>query len=175
MAFFSVPNLLSLLRLPLAALFPLVHGTAARAAILGAAVLSDWLDGRIARRQGRTSRVGALLDPVTDRIFVVAVLATFLAEGTLRPIDAALLLMRDAVTTLAFVLAAPFGLRIRFQARFPGKVVTSLQLLALAALLLRPAAIPLIAVVVAAASLVAIADYAVAAVKTFRREDADGD
>ncbi|MGH3105136.1 MAG: CDP-diacylglycerol--glycerol-3-phosphate 3-phosphatidyltransferase [Gaiellaceae bacterium] len=43
-------------------------------AVFAAAMATDWLDGRIARRRGRTSPLGSLLDPIADKILVLAVL-----------------------------------------------------------------------------------------------------
>jgi len=39
-----------------------------------AAMATDWLDGRIARRRGHTSPLGSLLDPVADKLLVLSVL-----------------------------------------------------------------------------------------------------
>jgi CDP-diacylglycerol--glycerol-3-phosphate 3-phosphatidyltransferase len=38
------------------------------------AMATDWFDGRIARRRGRTSPLGSLLDPIADKLLVLAVL-----------------------------------------------------------------------------------------------------
>ena len=38
------------------------------------AMITDWLDGRIARSRGRTSELGSLLDPVADKLLVLTVL-----------------------------------------------------------------------------------------------------
>src|SRR5215210_6441087 len=39
-----------------------------------AAMSTDWFDGRVARRRGRSSPLGSLLDPVADKLLVLAVL-----------------------------------------------------------------------------------------------------
>jgi CDP-diacylglycerol---glycerol-3-phosphate 3-phosphatidyltransferase len=44
------------------------------------AMATDWLDGRIARRGGRTSPLGSLLDPIADKILVLAVLIALVGE-----------------------------------------------------------------------------------------------
>jgi CDP-diacylglycerol--glycerol-3-phosphate 3-phosphatidyltransferase len=44
------------------------------------AMWTDWLDGRIARRSGRTSPLGSLLDPVADKLLVVATLVVLLDQ-----------------------------------------------------------------------------------------------
>jgi CDP-diacylglycerol---glycerol-3-phosphate 3-phosphatidyltransferase len=45
------------------------------------AMSTDWFDGRIARRSGRTSSFGSLLDPVADKVLVLATLVVLLDEG----------------------------------------------------------------------------------------------
>ena len=44
------------------------------------AMATDWFDGRIARRHGRTSPLGSLLDPIADQILVLAVLIALVGE-----------------------------------------------------------------------------------------------
>ena len=44
------------------------------AAIFGLASLTDWLDGYLARARHQTSRVGQMLDPIADRLYILAVL-----------------------------------------------------------------------------------------------------
>ena len=43
-------------------------------ALFAAAMATDWFDGRIARSRGHTSQLGSLLDPIADKILVLAVL-----------------------------------------------------------------------------------------------------
>jgi CDP-diacylglycerol---glycerol-3-phosphate 3-phosphatidyltransferase len=45
------------------------------------AMTTDWLDGRVTRRHGRTSQLGSLLDPVADKILVIAVLVVLIDQG----------------------------------------------------------------------------------------------
>jgi CDP-diacylglycerol--glycerol-3-phosphate 3-phosphatidyltransferase/cardiolipin synthase len=157
----TLPNLLSLSRLALVPLFVAMPTPGARAAIVVAAALSDLLDGWIARRRRTASRLGAILDPIADRVFVLAALATLLAEGALTTWQAALLLTRDVATTIGFFVAR-FAARLRqveLKARLPGKAVTVLQIATLLAALLLPSLVTPLAVATALASAVAIADY----------------
>ena len=55
----TLPNLISLSRLGLAAAFVLLKGTNARLALIAAAGATDFLDGYLARRRGTTSKWGA--------------------------------------------------------------------------------------------------------------------
>jgi cardiolipin synthase len=72
----TVPNALSVVRLALLPVFVwLVLGPEADAIAVGVLVLiglSDYLDGYLARRLNQTSKLGALLDPVADRLYILA-------------------------------------------------------------------------------------------------------
>lgn len=85
----TVPNLISFARLAGVPLFLwLVIGPQADGwafAVLAASGVSDWLDGVIARRFSMTSRLGALLDPLADRLYIAATLAA-LAYRTIVPL-----------------------------------------------------------------------------------------
>lgn len=156
----GLPNALSLSRLVLALLF-IPAGHAARIALICLAAATDFLDGWLARRTNTTTRWGALVDPIADRLFVLVAIATYLRSGELSVVESLLLLPRDIATALALMIArvTPRLRSVEFKARFPGKVVTVLQLATLLALVigLRPL-MPLIAAV-AITSVFAIADY----------------
>lgn len=74
----NAPNLLSLSRIALA--LPTVwaitagHGIVAFSFLI-AALVTDFLDGMLARRSGRPTELGKILDPVADKVFVAMVLA----------------------------------------------------------------------------------------------------
>ena len=92
----TLPTKLSLLRILLTftimgLLF--VSGWIAKAVALALFLLAgftDWLDGHLARRWGQTSALGALLDPIADKVLV---LGTFLAFVQLRLIPAWMVLI----------------------------------------------------------------------------------
>jgi CDP-diacylglycerol---glycerol-3-phosphate 3-phosphatidyltransferase len=50
-------------------------------AVFAVAMATDWFDGWIARRSGSSSAMGSLLDPVADKILVLAVLIVLVDEG----------------------------------------------------------------------------------------------
>lgn len=50
-------------------------------AVFCIAMATDWLDGRIARRRGTTSSLGSLLDPIADKVLVLAVLVMLIGQG----------------------------------------------------------------------------------------------
>lgn len=75
---FTIPNALSCLRLLLIPVFIWValgpENDQLAFAVLAFSAITDWLDGAIARRFHMTSRVGQLLDPIADRLFVASTL-----------------------------------------------------------------------------------------------------
>jgi len=160
----TIPNLLSCSRLVLAAGFVAAGAPEARVGLIGAAAVTDFLDGWIARRVRATSRWGALLDPIADRVFVLTAVGTFLFSGALSTSAYFILLMRDLATAVGFVVARiiPWLRPVEFKARALGKVVTVLQLLTLAAVLVLPEAVRPLLVGVAVTSVLSIADYTLA-------------
>lgn len=159
-----LPNLLSASRLLLAAGFVAAGETDTRVGIIGAAAASDFLDGWIARRAKVTSKWGALIDPIADRVFVLTVVATLLFTGQLSTPQYFILIMRDIMTAIGFIVARMVpGLKpVVFQARVLGKVVTVLQMATLVAVLVAPNIVKSLLFSVFLASLLSIADYTVA-------------
>jgi cardiolipin synthase (CMP-forming) len=160
----TIPNLLSCSRLALAAGFVASSATETQVGIIGAAAVTDFLDGWIARRVHATSRWGAMLDPIADRFFVLTVVATMLFTGRLGTGAYFVMIMRDLATAVGFLVSRiiPWLRTVTFQARISGKVVTVLQLLTLAALLVAPVLAPVLLVMVGVASVLSIADYTLA-------------
>ncbi len=160
----KLPNLLSFSRVFLALGFVAADGHDARVGLIGAAAITDFLDGWLARRVHATSRWGALIDPIADRVFVLTVVGTFLFTGALSTSAYFILISRDIATAIGFLVAQviPWLRPVQFKARPLGKVVTVLQLVALACVLAIPAAMPVMLAAVAVASALAIADYTLA-------------
>lgn len=167
----TVPNVITLARLPLAALFLVADTTAERLVILGMASASDFIDGWLARRFRRTTRSGALLDPIADKTFVLAALTAFVATGTLSASAFFVILARDFATAIGFLVAWRLpGLDPHdFQARMPGKIVTVLQLSAILALTVAPQAMRWLVPVIGVASAVSIIDYTLVLHRTRQR------
>ncbi|SFQ58375.1 cardiolipin synthase [Amycolatopsis arida] len=97
----TAPNLLSILRLALVPVFlwlllgPKEDGWAL--AILLFAGVSDWLDGKLARWLNQMSRLGQLLDPAADRLYIAATLLAFLVRDIVPWWLVAVLLARELV------------------------------------------------------------------------------
>jgi len=158
-----LPNVISFSRLLLAPGF-VIADTATRVVLVAVAAATDFLDGWIARRVNAATRWGALIDPIGDRAFVVVALTTLLVTGALSAVGFVVMLSRDVMTAIGFLVARiiPWLRPVEFKARFAGKVATVLQLATLFALLLRPEWSPPLIVAVGIVSLWAIVDYTMA-------------
>ncbi|BAH48893.1 CDP-alcohol phosphatidyltransferase family protein [Rhodococcus opacus] len=110
----TVPNLLSVVRLlgvPLFVYLLLVtHSDGWALAILMISGFTDWLDGKLARILDQSSKLGALLDPFVDRLYVVTTLVTFVVRGFIPWWVAAILIGRDAVLALTLLIYRRRGL-----------------------------------------------------------------
>jgi phosphatidylglycerophosphate synthase len=155
-------NGLSLSRLVLAAAFVRYAGEPPLAvAILCAAGISDWADGWFAKRAGRTTRLGALLDPICDRLFIVPVLATLVFVHGLSLWRLGVLVARDVCNTIGagvVWLWRPDRLA-ELRPRRSGKIVTSLQFWTIVHVVLGLPHFDLTFAAVAAATLWALFDY----------------
>jgi phosphatidylglycerophosphate synthase len=145
--FFTLPNLLSLARLPLGGLFwvalrPTPAGAAAALAVLAAAALTDVLDGMLARRS-RTdlAGVGSWLDPICDKLFVGAVLAALHVERGVPLAMLALVVARELLQlpmSLVYRVVPTLRrwLQYDFRASLLGKAATISQFLTIVVLIL---------------------------------------
>ena len=135
----TVPNLLSLLRLAGVPLFLwLVLGPEAdfwALLLLMVSGFSDYLDGNLARRLNQTSSLGQVLDPVADRLYILAVVIGLVLRDIIPVWLAVILPMRDV---LLFSLV-PFLLTRGYSAlpvHYLGKAATAALLYAFPLLLL---------------------------------------
>ena len=136
------PGLLSLARVPLAAVFPVVVRLPEVAfGVLALAAVTDILDGWIARRFGQTTATGAMLDPLTDKLFVGSVVATLLVTGVLDWWALLLLSVRELgeLPLVAWIAVSRRHRRAhaeQAQANLPGKLATVMQFATVSAALL---------------------------------------
>jgi CDP-diacylglycerol--glycerol-3-phosphate 3-phosphatidyltransferase len=99
-------------------------------ALFVTAMTTDWFDGRVARRLGRTSQLGSLLDPVADKILVIAVLVVLIDEGVFPGWMVAAIVAREFLVSGLRLAALERGVVIR--ARDLGKLKTWSQAVAAA-------------------------------------------
>jgi CDP-diacylglycerol--glycerol-3-phosphate 3-phosphatidyltransferase/cardiolipin synthase len=141
------PNLLSLARIPLAALFPFAASSNDGALlILAAAGVTDVLDGYLARRDGQATATGAVLDPIADKAFALSVVGTLIAQGRIPRWGIPALLAREILEAplLFWVLVKPREGDAPPEVRsiVPGKLATVAQFAAVMAALELPVALP---------------------------------
>ena len=160
-------DLLTLSRIPLAIGFVLAGSAGARLVILAIAAATDLLDGFIARRLG-SSRFGAFIDPVADKLFMAAAFLVVVRSTDLRWYEITGILLRDIVATIAFAVTAVLGRAAAIPARLGGKAVTVGQVLTLVAFLTDSSLLRPLAWATAAVALYAIWDYNQAATASRR-------
>jgi CDP-diacylglycerol--glycerol-3-phosphate 3-phosphatidyltransferase len=99
-------------------------------AVFCVAMATDWFDGRIARSRGRASALGSLLDPVADKILVLAVLVMLVDVGVAPGWMVAAIVVRELLVTGLRLAALERG--VVLHARDLGKLKTWSQAVAAA-------------------------------------------
>lgn len=166
---FSGADAISLVRIPLAVAFPLMNGVTERLVLIGAAALTDFSDGWVARRWGG-SRLGAVLDPIADKLFMASAFAVVLVSGKLAPLEVLAVVIRDLVASVAFFITVARRRSTAVPARAGGKAVTLLQLCTLVAFVLDSAAyLRPLAWATGAVALYAIYDYSIPFFRKLKR------
>ena len=154
---FNLPNILTLIRvlvIPFIVLFyylpwPWAHPAAAGIFIV--ACLTDWLDGYFARIMQLSTRFGAFLDPVADKVMVSVILILVVGEPQFQFISfphtvwtvpafvmtlpAAVIVSREIIVSALREWMAEIGSRASVAVSHLGKVKTAIQMIALAFLL----------------------------------------
>jgi len=135
----TIPNALSGLRLlGVPVFFWLIVGPQNDGIALVVLIISsftDWLDGYLARRLNQFSRLGELLDPLADRLYVVAALAALYIRGLLPLWVVATLILRDVAMSGLLIYLKRFGIT-GVPVHFVGKAATMNLLYALPLILL---------------------------------------
>ena len=129
----NLPNLLTLARLALAPFvaIAILNGSYGRALVLFfAAGVSDAFDGFLARKLGETTRAGAYLDPIADKVLLVVIYLSLGFAGAIAWWLVVVVFGRD----LLILGMVAWGLMFTSIRRFPpsmwGKLSTFLQILA---------------------------------------------
>jgi phosphatidylglycerophosphate synthase len=149
--FLTVPNALSLARLPLGGLFWVALGEGPAHfvwpfAVLAAAAATDVLDGWLARRSGADpAGTGSWLDPICDKLFVGAVLVALYFQRRVPLSLLALIVTRELLQVPMVLVYRVSGtlrrwLQYDFRASLFGKAATVTQFLAVSALIVVGAA-----------------------------------
>jgi cardiolipin synthase len=109
----TVPNLISFVRLLGVPLFLYLmlgpHADVAAVIVLALGGTTDWVDGYVARRTNTVSRLGELLDPFADRLYILATLIGFTVRGVVPWWLTTALLLREAVLGVALLVLRRHG------------------------------------------------------------------
>ena len=132
----TVPNIITLSRIALIPFFMLSMSMGWRIAALtvfSVIAITDSLDGYLARKMNQISNFGKIIDPLADKLLVLAALAYFLEEGTVAAWVAVLVLARDLLISALRTVAAASGVVIA--ADLSGKIKTAVQFVCVVAIL----------------------------------------
>jgi cardiolipin synthase (CMP-forming) len=109
----TIPNVISFVRLLGVPLFLYLllgpHHDVAAVIVLAAGGTTDWVDGYVARRMNSVSRLGELLDPFADRLYILATLVGFTLREVVPWWLTAALLLREAVLGVALLILRRHG------------------------------------------------------------------
>lgn len=128
----TLSNGLSFSRAPLALLF-LQETPSLRLLAIFLAMLTDCIDGYLARRYQSTSKFGAILDPLMDKFFVYFALGALFLEGKIASWEVATMISRDFFLCLYGILmiVTKKWKTIVFRSVRWGKITTALQFIVL--------------------------------------------
>lgn len=154
---FNWPNLLTLARISVVPLLvivfylPVSWSHIAAALIFAIASITDWLDGYLARYLKQSTKLGAFLDPVADKLMVSIALVLIVGEHTLQfvnvksavisiptpviTIPAAIIVARELIVSALREWMAEVGKRSSVKVSTLGKFKTAVQMVALVVLL----------------------------------------
>lgn len=136
----NLPNVLTLLRIAAIPLVLVLMAEGTREAnfwaalLYAAAAVTDAIDGWLARRQGLVSVLGKFLDPLADKLFVVAVLVFMVQLGHVPAWAVIVVVARELAITTLRIIAMTEGVVIAAQRG--GKDKTALQMVAVLLLIL---------------------------------------
>ncbi len=140
----TIPMMLTLARLLMIPLFvllfylPFKSSHYAAAILFALAALTDFLDGYLARSLKQTSKLGAFLDPVADKLMVAVALVLIVAEPGMYylAIPAAIIVGREMIISALREWMAELGNRASVAVTFISKIKTAIQMVAVIVLLL---------------------------------------
>jgi CDP-diacylglycerol--glycerol-3-phosphate 3-phosphatidyltransferase len=162
----NLPNVLTLMRIlavpviVVALLGETPNGDALAAGGFALAAFSDGLDGYIARRRRDVTTFGKLMDPLADKLLIVAALVSLVSLGRLAAWVAMVIIARELAVTGLRAVAVEQGVVIA--ASWLGKLKTALQVAAVFALIIwnpSPLAVDVLVYVAVAVTVISGADY----------------
>ena len=108
----TIPNALSVLRLLLVPVFLILllsQQNLAALLVLVFASATDWFDGFLARRLNQVTKLGAMLDPAADRLYILATLIGLAVNGNIPIWLAVVVILRDVMLAATYPILATHG------------------------------------------------------------------
>jgi CDP-diacylglycerol--glycerol-3-phosphate 3-phosphatidyltransferase len=136
------------------------NGDALAAVVFALAALTDGLDGYIARSRDAVTTFGKLMDPLADKLLIIAALVSLVSLGRLAAWVAMVIIARELAVTGLRAVAAEQGVVI--SASWLGKLKTILQVAAVFGLILwesSPLGVDLLVYAAVAVTVISGADY----------------
>ena len=142
----NLPNVITVTRILLIPVFIVLYMLQQDWSIFSASVLfalaalTDWLDGYLARRLNQTTLFGAFLDPVADKLIVVAALIILVSyhNNPWLTLPSLIIVGREIVISALREWMAEVNDSVAVAVSYLGKIKTTLQMIALTLLLSQP-------------------------------------
>ncbi|SDJ20006.1 cardiolipin synthase [Halovenus aranensis] len=159
----TVPNLVTVARLPLFLLLVATLNTLWQYPVFALIVVTDGLDGWLARRLDQATELGAVLDPAFDKLIALLLVAVLFPRTDLAVEYLALFFLRDGFILLLGLSTPLLAMESEdIKASFFGKAVTNVQFVSMVAMLVSHTAATQVSMfLVGFLSAVAVADYVV--------------
>lgn len=142
----NLPNVITVTRILLIPVFIVLYmlqkdwSIFAASVLFALAAITDWLDGYLARRLDQTTPFGAFLDPVADKLIVVAALIILVAyhNNPWLTLPSLIIVGREIVISALREWMAEVNDSVAVAVSYLGKIKTTLQMIALTLLLSQP-------------------------------------
>jgi CDP-diacylglycerol--glycerol-3-phosphate 3-phosphatidyltransferase len=125
----SLPNAITLARIALVPVFLFymsIDWRVAALVVFSVAAATDFIDGYLARRMGQVSNFGKIMDPLADKLLVLAALVAFVADGKIAVWVVVTVLSREFLISALRIVAAKEGTVLG--ADVSGKIKTVVQI-----------------------------------------------
>lgn len=127
-----IPNIITILRIFLAfSLIPVIlnKNFILALVVFSIAAISDYLDGYLARKLQVTSKIGAMLDPLADKLLMFCSYGLFAYEKIVSDYVAAIVISRDVLILLAVMISMLKKIKIKYRPLMSSKINTTIQLI----------------------------------------------
>ncbi len=142
----NIPNTLSLVRIVFIPVFiaayylPYDWSHIAATTVFAIAGITDWFDGYLARKLGQLSTLGAILDPLADKLMVVVALILLVADNPSNNwllFSSVIIISREIFISTLREWMASQGEGQKVAVSYAGKVKTALQIVAISLLIFK--------------------------------------